>query len=1030
MKKNYSLLFLLLPLFMFSQTTDLIISKYGEGSSNHKFLEIYNGTGSDIDLSTYAFPNSNNDPDTVGEYDYWNSFTAGAVIAAGDVYVLADEDVDATVLAQMDQEHNYLSNGDDGFKLVKDFTWNDADNDGNIDQGEMTGFTVVDVLGDWQADPGSGWAVAGVSNATKDHTLTRKTSVCSGNTDWASSAGTTTEDSEWVVTGQNEGWDTVGSYTTACVQSTVVNTFPYCSSFDTDLGDWTSTLVSGSGSTAQWGVGTANYNSTVTPLTGAGMAYMYDGASVSDLTSVAMDLTGVTNPQVTFSYTQAVWAGDQDELRVWYKAAAGDSWTELAAYTSSVTAWETVTLDLPNPSSDYYIAFNGTCGYGYGITLDDVCVDAAPVAVSADWDVSAANFSDSATVSVTVANFTVGAAGGGDDGHWHYTVDGGNEVMVYDTNDVTLTGLSTGDHTLVAWLTDDNHQALSPAVEETITWTQTNAPGCGESLSYDYSTGSSGGSSFASNFTSPDSADLVFTTSVDNAGDTMTVTIGGTTENNYDWVYVTDGAGTVLQAPISGTMGDVAVTSTDGTINVYLASDSSVTSGPVTFTFTCETPVTYESIPWSDDFETNDWSAGWTSSEAAGAPTSIWEVSSLANNTSGGTYSARHNYSSSGTYDSYLVGPTFDLSGATSPVVSYSDYVDWTSDADVHSLVYSEDYVDDVDAATWVVLNDVLGSEDTWVANGPYALPTTGTVTIAFRYQGYYAAEWFVDDVTVEEEPVTNTVLADPTLAWLGYMNVFDLTAGSQGGYLWGSGWGVGDVATTLNTDADYMTITLEPNYNTYADNPGDAYWQDGSGSGAKWMEGSTYVESATDWNGGELTFTGYVHHHSLASDWTANFFIKALDPNAGYSDALNGAYITTLPTDGQFSVTVSAGELAAGYIVQAGFSVNGPNANPDNQAANGKVIISGNVDAPMSIDDENILDMRIYPNPVDGNFVTILSPINGIKYIQVFDINGRKVMDTTINSNTLDVSSINSGFYMIKVTIDGQSKISKLVVR
>ena len=91
-----------------------------------------------------------------------------------------------------------------------------------------------------------------------------------------------------------------------------------------------------------------------------------------------MDISGLTSPQLTFSYTQPSWAGDQDELRVWYKAAAGDDWSELAAYTSSVTAWETVTLDLPNASSDYYVAFNGTAGYGYGITLDDVCVDAAP----------------------------------------------------------------------------------------------------------------------------------------------------------------------------------------------------------------------------------------------------------------------------------------------------------------------------------------------------------------------------------------------------------------------------------------------------------------------------------------------------------------------------------------------------------------------------------------------------------------------------------------------------------------------------
>jgi len=42
----------------------------------------------------------------------------------------------------------------------------------------------------------------------------------------------------------------------------------------------------------------------------------------------------------------------------------------------------------------------------------------------------------------------------------------------------------------------------------------------------------------------------------------------------------------------------------------------------------------------------------------------------------------------------------------------------------------------------------------------------------------------------------------------------------------------------------------------------------------------------------------------------------------------------------------------------------------------------------------------------------------------------GRRVMDTSINGNTLDVSLINSGYYMIKVTIDGQSKISRLVVR
>ena len=87
-------------------------------------------------------------------------------------------------------------------------------------------------------------------------------------------------------------------------------------------------------------------------------------------------------------------------------------------------------------------------------------------------------------------------------------------------------------------------------------------------------------------------------------------------------------------------------------------------------------------------------------------------------------------------------------------------------------------------------------------------------------------------------------------------------------------------------------------------------------------------------------------------------------------------------------------------------------------------------INTGLSSSDNEIHDIMVYPNPVDGNYVTILSPVEGLKEIQVFTVTGRKVMDTAINGNTLDVSSFNSGFYMLKVTINGQSKISKLVVR
>jgi outer membrane protein assembly factor BamB len=83
-----------------------------------------------------------------------------------------------------------------------------------------------------------------------------------------------------------------------------------------------------------------------------------------------------------------------------------------------------------------------------------------------------------------------------------------------------------------------------------------------------------------------------------------------------------------------------------------------------------------------------------------------------------------------------------------------------------------------------------------------------------------------------------------------------------------------------------------------------------------------------------------------------------------------------------------------------------------------------------LSTTDTEILDMRIYPNPVNGNYVTIQSPIQGLKEVEVYTITGRKLLQTVLTDDQLDVSSFNSGFYMVKVTINGQSKLSKLVVR
>jgi predicted extracellular nuclease len=178
----------------------LFFSEYAEGSSNHKYLEIYNPTSETIDLSGYAYPNVSNAPTVAGEYEFWNAFAAGATIAPGDVYIIAHSSADASILVEADETMNFLSNGDDGFALV---------------QGTETDFVFIDVIGDFEGDGAGGygpWDVAGEADATKDHTLVRKSAVTQGvGYDWATAAGTNADDSQWVVYDQNT-WDYVGSH--------------------------------------------------------------------------------------------------------------------------------------------------------------------------------------------------------------------------------------------------------------------------------------------------------------------------------------------------------------------------------------------------------------------------------------------------------------------------------------------------------------------------------------------------------------------------------------------------------------------------------------------------------------------------------------------------------------------------------------------------------------------------------------------------------------------------------------------------
>jgi len=269
--------------------------------------------------------------------------------------------------------------------------------------------------------------------------------------------------------------------------------------------------------------------------------------------------------------------------------------------------------------------------------------------------------------------------------------------------------------------------------------------------------------------------------------------------------------------------------------------------------------------------------------------------------------------------------------------------------------------------------------------------------------------------------PTENNVTVDVTATWNGYVVVFNSPA-DGGGYVTDFGKPVELLKSTIGSS----NITLQPNFELYI--AGDAFWSNGT-AGNKTVECLTFVEPAIGTlNGLPLTFSGKVDSNTLGNDsngdpYEAKFFIKALNPATGYSDTLNGTKVFDLPASGEFTVSATGAELAAGLVVQYGFSIRGLNANPTEEAALGSIVVS---EATLSISDLEEMTFNVYPNP-SQNAWNIKTNNTLINAVNVFDILGKQVISLSPESTEvkIDGSSLTSGIYIAKIaTPQGVSNV------
>jgi hypothetical protein len=266
--------------------------------------------------------------------------------------------------------------------------------------------------------------------------------------------------------------------------------------------------------------------------------------------------------------------------------------------------------------------------------------------------------------------------------------------------------------------------------------------------------------------------------------------------------------------------------------------------------------------------------------------------------------------------------------------------------------------------------------------------------------------------------PSGNTVTVATSQAWNAYVNAFNV---SDGGYAFGFPYTVSDLRATPTA----TSMTLEPNIAIWSAEAANSAWFDqgaATQTALLYIEASSYIED-NSLAGSDLTFTGNVSVSDLGSGYTVVAFVKALDPNNGYATVVNNT--ADISSTGDFTASATAAELVSGYIIQYGFSVTGPLADPADTTL-GSVVIG---EATAGVDDNSFVNVSVYPNPSNSNW-NFRTGNTVITSVEVFNLLGKRVVSQNNNSTEIAISTqgLTSGIYIARITTEQGVKSVKLI--
>ena len=276
------------------------------------------------------------------------------------------------------------------------------------------------------------------------------------------------------------------------------------------------------------------------------------------------------------------------------------------------------------------------------------------------------------------------------------------------------------------------------------------------------------------------------------------------------------------------------------------------------------------------------------------------------------------------------------------------------------------------------------------------------------------------------EQKWTNVNTGDNVLVAAGNLNYTGITSTGNSVSFSGAGSEVRTPFTTTNsgtiyasflaTASDLTNVTVDLT-NTYF-----AFFADASGAttnariwirknGTQYQYGLGTAAAPTNWSA-SLYNAGDTQYLVLGYDFTTNLLSLYENPT------IAGASSSTV------SVTPAAAFTAfGGFMFRQDGATNTPTMIIDELTINTTPTFTLSSSSFSQID-----GLKMYPNPTKNNLF-IETALNNDINVSIVNMLGKEVLNTKVVNNTVNVSNLTSGIYIVKITEEGKTSTKKLII-